>query len=88
LRRPVRRDFLAGHAPHFFSVALEEGVEEAFAELIAHPILEVRRIADGQHTRLHPGEDAEGRLEDTELHEGLNRFQWIGEKLSAVENAR
>ena len=51
LRRPVGRDLLAGHAPDFLGVALEESVEEAFAELIAHPIFEVRRIGAPEKAR-------------------------------------
>ena len=88
LRRPVGRDLLAAHAPDLLGVALEEGVEETLAELIAHPILEVVRVAHREKPRLEPGEDAEGRLEDAELRQRLERLQRIGEELAAVKNAR
>ena len=41
LRGPIRGDLLAAHPPDLFGVGLEEDVEEAFAELVADPVLEV-----------------------------------------------
>src|SRR5260370_26367334 len=40
LRRPVGRDVVARYAPHLLGVGLEEELEQALAEPIAHPIME------------------------------------------------
>src|SRR6266404_7071554 len=88
LRRPVGRDFFAAHSPNFFSVTFEECVEEAFAELIAYPLLEIARISHGKQARFHPRQHAKHRLEDAELEKRFERFQRIGEEFSVVKNAR
>ena len=88
LRRPIRRDFLARHPPHLFGVALEKGVEETLAKLVAHPILEVDRIRHRENARLHPGENAKRRLEHAQLHQCFHRLERISEKLPVVENSR
>src|SRR5215472_2891110 len=54
LRGPICRNLFAAHSPNFFGVALEENVEEAFAELIADPFLEVLRMADWEKSRFEP----------------------------------
>ena len=52
LSGPVGRDFLAAHSPDFFSVALEECIEEPFAELIAYPFFEIAWVAYRKQTCL------------------------------------
>jgi hypothetical protein len=59
LRRPVGGNLVAAHSPDFFSVTLEECVEEPFAELIAYPLFEIPRIADRKQARLYPRKNAE-----------------------------
>ena len=56
--------------------------------MIADPVLEIARIAHGEKSRLEPGQNAKRRSDDAELQQ---RFEWlerIGEKFSAVKNAR
>ena len=67
LRRPVGGDFLAAHTPDFFGVALEECVEEAFAELITNPLFEIARVPHREESRFQPGKNAERRFEDAQL---------------------
>ena len=88
LRRPVGRNVLATHAPNFFGVTFEERVEEAFAELITHPILEVARIAYWKKPRLQPGENAQCRSYDAELDQRFERLERIGKEFAAVKNPR
>ena len=54
LRGPISRNFPATHSPNLFGIAFEEGVEEAFAELVADPVFEVPRFADRYEARLQP----------------------------------
>src|SRR6266404_1206493 len=88
LRRPVGGDFLAAHPPNFFGVALEKGVKEPFAELIAHPLFKIARISHRKEARFQRGKNAQSRSEDTQFEQ---RFKWpqrIGEKFSVVKNPR
>ena len=67
LRGPVCGNFPAAHAPNLLGIALEESVEEPSAELIAHPLFKVTRIADWEDASFQPGEHAKNRFEDAEL---------------------
>ena len=88
LRRPVGRDFFAGHAPDFFSITFEECVEETFAELIAYPLFEIARIPHREEARLHPRKNAKNRFENAEFQQRFERLQRIGKKFAAVKNTR
>src|SRR5579864_2997084 len=55
LRRPICRNFVAGHAPHLFGVGLEEDREELLAELVDGPVLERFHVLAGRKTRLGIG---------------------------------
>src|ERR1041384_218683 len=66
LRGPVCGDFLAAHPPDLFGIALEECIEQAFAELIAYPLFEVARVTHWKESGFQPREGAESRFENAE----------------------
>src|SRR4029077_9044852 len=76
------------HSPNLLGVALEESIEETFAELVADPVFEVTRISHRHEARFQPRQNAKGGLEQAELQQGLEWAEGIGEKLSSVKNAR
>ena len=88
MRRPVGRDLSATHSPNFFGVTLEEDIEEPFAELIAHPVLEIAWIAHRPEPGFEPGENAQKRPKNAELHQRFERLEGISEELAAVEDSR
>src|SRR5438105_15099107 len=83
---PVRRDLFAAHPPNFFGVALEENVEETFAELIAHPLLEIPRMANRKKSRFQPRQNADCRSYDAELDQRFERLQRVSEKFAVIIN--
>ena len=58
------------------------------AELIAHPLLEVARIAHRPEPRAQIREPAEEGFPDAELEERLRRLERIAEEFPPVKNAR
>src|SRR5688572_23313890 len=88
LRRPIRRDLPAAHAPDLLGVGLEEDIEEPRAELVTYPVLERAWIPDRPYSGLHVGEEAARRLDDAELAQCLEGAQRIGVELAVVEDAR
>ena len=84
LRRPVRRDLLAGHPPDLLGVGLEEDVEQAPAEPVADPLCEVRRMPVRQRHRFQVRQDAERRLQHAELAQRVARLQGVVEAFAPV----
>ena len=84
LRRPVRRDLLAGHPPYLLGVGLEEDVEQAPAEPVADPLCEIRRMPVRQRHRFQVRQDAERRLQHAELAQRVARLQGVVEAFAPV----
>ena len=84
LRRPVRPDLGAGHAPDLFGIGFEEMRIEPVAEAVHHPLLEgffaaVREDLVAQQA----GDDAEGLVE-ADVAQRVHRLQRIVIELVAV----
>ncbi len=88
LRGPIRRDFVARHAPHLLGVGLEEDREQLFAELVAHPLVEGLRLRHRSRLGVGVGEHASRALDDAEIAQRLECVERIGVELAAVEDAR
>ena len=88
LRRPVGGDFVAGHAPHFLGVGLEENLKQALAELIANPVVEAAGRRDRECLGIGIGQHAGDAGEYPEIAQRLERAQRIGIEFSAVIDPR
>ena len=87
LRRPVRRNLVARHAPDLLGVGLEEDVEELLAELVDGPILERLHVLAREKPGLAIGEHAHRRAPQPQVAERLEPAQRIGIIFAVVKDA-
>ena len=74
LRRPVGRNFIAAHPPHFLGVGLEENCEQPLAELVGDPVVERLRLLVREGLLVHERQDAHRAFDDAEIAESFERF--------------
>ena len=87
LRRPVRPNLGAGHAPDLLRVGLEEMAEQAIAEAVHHPVFEGLFLLVGEYLPLQVGaHDPEG-LDRPQIGERVHRLERIVEELAPEEDA-
>src|SRR5438270_6857805 len=88
LRGPVGRQLLGADAPNLFRVSLEEDVEQAPPELVAHPVLETPRILDGLEACAGVAGQAEEAFDRAEVPQRIDRLDRICEEPATVVDAR
>ena len=87
LRRPIRRNLVAGHAPHLFGIGFEEDAEQLRAELVDRPILERTRLLLGKQLPARIARHAERRAPHAEIEQGLERAQRVGVEFALIIDA-
>ena len=84
---PRRADLRARHAPDLLGVGLEEDLEEAPAEPVAHPGVERAFVGDGKQLRAGVARQHARRFDDTQAPQRVDGPEGIVEELPAVVDA-
>ncbi|EEF23573.1 conserved hypothetical protein [Ricinus communis] len=77
LGRPIRGNLVARHAPHLFGIGLEKDREQAGAELVDDPVLEIPHRLPGKQSGPGEARHAQGRAHGTQFPQRIEGAQGV-----------